>query len=122
VRSSTSNGASNLTAAATNSFMDFRCQTPPVSSAVQTRDGVVFGLPVPGHASLKVFWTTAGSRIEAILPHPRGRRSATGILSAHLMPHCCSRGHYRVHPLGGDAPPRSSPIRSSPIRSSSTRP
>lgn len=41
-----------------------------MSSAVQTKDGVVLRLPVPGHAPLKVLWTTAGPRIEAIFPHP----------------------------------------------------
>ena len=41
-----------------------------MSTAVQTRDGIVFRLPVPGHASLKVFWTPAGPRVEAVFPHP----------------------------------------------------
>lgn len=41
-----------------------------MSTALQTRDGIVFRLPVPGHAPLKVFWTPAGPRVEAVLPHP----------------------------------------------------
>ena len=41
-----------------------------LSTAVQTRDGIVFRLPVPGHAPLKVFWTPAGPRVEAVFPHP----------------------------------------------------
>jgi hypothetical protein len=41
-----------------------------MSTAVQTRDGIVFRLPVPGHAPLKVFWTPAGPRVEAVFPHP----------------------------------------------------
>jgi hypothetical protein len=41
-----------------------------LSTAVKTRDGIVFRLPVPGHAPLKVFWTPAGPRVEAVFPHP----------------------------------------------------
>jgi hypothetical protein len=41
-----------------------------LSSAIQTREGIAFRLPVPGHAPLKVFWTSEGPRIEAIFPHP----------------------------------------------------
>lgn len=41
-----------------------------MSSAIQTRDGIAFRLPVPGHAPLKVFWTSEGPRIEAIFPYP----------------------------------------------------
>jgi hypothetical protein len=41
-----------------------------MSSAIQTRDGIAFRLPVPGRAPLKVFWTSEGPRIEAIFPHP----------------------------------------------------
>jgi hypothetical protein len=41
-----------------------------MSTAVQTRDGIVLRLPVPGHAPLKVFWTSAGLRVEAVFPHP----------------------------------------------------
>ncbi len=41
-----------------------------LSTAVQTRDGIVFRLPVPGHAPLKVFWTPPGPRVEAVFPHP----------------------------------------------------
>jgi hypothetical protein len=41
-----------------------------MSTAVQTPDGIVSRLPVPGHAPLKVFWTPAGPRVEAVFPHP----------------------------------------------------
>lgn len=41
-----------------------------MSTAVQTRDGIVFRLPVPGHDPLKVFWIPAGPRVEAVFPHP----------------------------------------------------
>lgn len=41
-----------------------------MSTTVQTRDGIVLRLPVPGHAPLKVFWTSAGPRVEAVVPHP----------------------------------------------------
>lgn len=41
-----------------------------MSTAVQTHDGIVFRLPVPGHAPSKVFWTPAGPRVEAVFPHP----------------------------------------------------
>jgi hypothetical protein len=40
-----------------------------MSTAVQTRDGIVFRPPVPGHAPSKVFWTPAGPRVEAVFPH-----------------------------------------------------
>lgn len=44
-------------------------QAQSMSTAVQTRDGIVFRLPVPGHAPLKVFWTPAAPRVEAVFPH-----------------------------------------------------
>lgn len=40
------------------------------STAVLTKDGVLMRLPVAGHPPYKVFWTTAGPRIEAVFPHP----------------------------------------------------
>jgi hypothetical protein len=40
------------------------------STAVVTEDGVVMRLPVARHPPHKVFWTTAGPRIEAVFPHP----------------------------------------------------
>lgn len=40
-----------------------------MSSAVQTADGIVLRLAVPGRAPYKVFWTTAGPRVEAVFPH-----------------------------------------------------
>lgn len=41
-----------------------------MSTAIQTKSGLVLRLPVPGHAPYKVFWTTAGPRVEAVFPHP----------------------------------------------------
>lgn len=41
-----------------------------MSSAVQTRDGIVLRLAVPGRFPYKVFWTADGPRIEAVFPHP----------------------------------------------------
>ena len=41
-----------------------------MSTAVQTRDGIVFRLAVPGRFPYKVFWTSAGPRVEAVFPHP----------------------------------------------------
>jgi hypothetical protein len=40
------------------------------STGVTTKDGVLMRLPVAGHPPYKVFWTTAGPRIEAVFPHP----------------------------------------------------
>lgn len=41
-----------------------------MSTAIQTPQGVVFRLPVPGRHPYKVFWTSEGPRIEAVFPHP----------------------------------------------------
>jgi hypothetical protein len=41
-----------------------------MSAAVQTREGIVFRLAVPGRHPYKVFWSSAGPRIEAIFPYP----------------------------------------------------
>ncbi len=41
-----------------------------LSTAIATREGIRMRLPVAGHAPYKVFWSTAGPRIEAIFPHP----------------------------------------------------
>ena len=41
-----------------------------MSTVVQTRDGMVIRLPVPGRAPVKLFWTPAGPRVEAVFPHP----------------------------------------------------
>ena len=41
-----------------------------MSTAVQTPDGIVLRLAVPGRSPYKVFWTSAGPRIEAVFPHP----------------------------------------------------
>ena len=41
-----------------------------VSAAVQTADGIVFRLAVPGRHPYKVFWSSDGPRIEAIFPYP----------------------------------------------------
>jgi hypothetical protein len=40
------------------------------STAITPKDGVLMRLPVAGHPPYKVFWTTAGPRIEAVFPHP----------------------------------------------------
>ena len=40
-----------------------------LSTALQTRDGIVLRLPVAGHPPYKLFWSTAGPRIEAVFPH-----------------------------------------------------
>ncbi len=51
-------------------IFDNPARAQSLSTAVQTRDGIVFRLPVPGHAPLKVFWTPGGPRVEAVFPHP----------------------------------------------------
>ena len=40
------------------------------SAAVTTASGIVLRLPVAGHPPYKVFWTSAGPRVEAVFPHP----------------------------------------------------
>lgn len=39
-----------------------------MSAAIQTNEGIVFRLAVPGRHPYKVFWTSAGPRIEAVFP------------------------------------------------------
>lgn len=41
-----------------------------MSTAIRTREGIRFRLPVPGHPPYKVFWSSEGPRIEAVFPHP----------------------------------------------------
>lgn len=41
-----------------------------MSTAITTKDGIRFRLAVPGHAPYKVFWSSAGPRVEAVFPHP----------------------------------------------------
>ena len=41
-----------------------------MSAAVQTADGIVFRLAVPGRHPYKVFWSSSGPRIEAVFPYP----------------------------------------------------
>ena len=41
-----------------------------MSSAIISFKGPVLRLPVVGHPSYKVFWTTEGPWIEAVFPHP----------------------------------------------------
>jgi hypothetical protein len=41
-----------------------------MSTAVQTPDGIVLRLAVPGRSPYKVFWTSDGPRIEAVSAHP----------------------------------------------------
>jgi hypothetical protein len=45
-------------------------QAQALSSAVTTGDGIRMRMPVPGHPPYKIFWSTAGPRIEAVFPHP----------------------------------------------------
>ena len=45
-------------------------QAQALSTAITTKDGIRMRLPVPGHPPYKVFWSTAGPRIEAVFPHP----------------------------------------------------
>ena len=40
------------------------------SSAISTHHGVLMRLPVAGFPPYKVFWSSAGPRIEAVFPHP----------------------------------------------------
>jgi hypothetical protein len=40
------------------------------SAGVTTASGIVLRLPVAGHPPYKVFWTSAGPRVEAVFPHP----------------------------------------------------
>lgn len=40
-----------------------------MSTAVQTPDGIVRRLAVPGRSPFKVFWTSDGPRIESVFPH-----------------------------------------------------
>ena len=51
-------------------IFDQPARAQSMSTAVQTEHGVVLRLAVPGRHPLKVFWTSAGPRIEAIFPHP----------------------------------------------------
>lgn len=39
-----------------------------MSAAVQTDEGIVFRLAVPGRYPYKVFWTSDGPRVEAVFP------------------------------------------------------
>lgn len=41
-----------------------------MSAAIQTSEGIVFRLAVPGRHPHKVFWRSAGPRIEAVFPYP----------------------------------------------------
>jgi hypothetical protein len=41
-----------------------------LSTAISTDRGIVLRLPVMGFPPYKVFWTSAGPRVEAVLPHP----------------------------------------------------
>ncbi len=40
------------------------------STAITTTEGIRFRLPVAGHPPYKVFWSSEGPRIEAVLAHP----------------------------------------------------
>lgn len=41
-----------------------------MSAAIQTDEGIVFRLAVPGRHPYKGFWKSAGPRIEVVFPHP----------------------------------------------------
>jgi hypothetical protein len=41
-----------------------------MSTVITTREGIRLRLPVPGHPPYKVFWSSEGPRIEALVPHP----------------------------------------------------
>lgn len=41
-----------------------------LSTAITTREGIRLRLPVVGHPPYKVFWSSDGPRVEAVLPHP----------------------------------------------------
>jgi hypothetical protein len=41
-----------------------------MSAAIQTGEGIVFRLAVPGRHPYKVFWSSSGPRIEAVFPYP----------------------------------------------------
>ncbi len=41
-----------------------------LSAAIQTKDGIVFRLPVPGQHPYKVCSSSAGPRMESVLPYP----------------------------------------------------
>jgi hypothetical protein len=45
-------------------------QAQAVSTAITTGGRIAMRLPVANHPPYKVFWSTAGPRIEAIFPHP----------------------------------------------------
>lgn len=45
-------------------------QAQALSTAITTDDGIAMRLAVAGQSPYKVFWSTAGPRIEAIFPHP----------------------------------------------------
>lgn len=51
-------------------IFDNAARAQSMSTAIQTHDGVVLRLAVPGRYPLKVFWTSAGPRVEAVFPHP----------------------------------------------------
>ncbi len=40
-----------------------------MSAAVRTDNGIVFRFPVPERYPYKVFWSSAGPRIEAVFPY-----------------------------------------------------
>lgn len=41
-----------------------------LSTVISTEHGLVLVLPVPKHPPYKVFWTSAGPRVEAVFPRP----------------------------------------------------
>lgn len=51
-------------------ILRFPSQAHALSTAITTDVGIRLRFPVAGHPPYKVFWSTAGPRIEAIFPHP----------------------------------------------------
>jgi hypothetical protein len=45
-------------------------QAQALSTAITTDAGIRLRLPVARYPDYKVFWSTAGPRIEAVFPHP----------------------------------------------------
>ncbi|MDA3642008.1 MULTISPECIES: hypothetical protein [Mycobacterium] len=50
-------------------ILRFPGQAHALSSAIRTDAGIRLRLPVTGYPPYKVFWSTAGPRLEATFPH-----------------------------------------------------
>lgn len=49
---------------------NYPAKAQALSTAIVTRDGIRLRLAVAGHPPYKVFWSSDGPRIEAVIPHP----------------------------------------------------